>query len=243
MNDVLTILLVSSLAALAAALGTLPLAGRDRLPTVWLGWANAVAAGLMLGAAYALAIDGFEVRPVFAAAGALLGVVFVWWTHRFAGTAELPLNELGRQAPEYGYQVMTIQTMHSASEGVAIGVAAVVDLTFGVFMAFTFAIHNVAEAMVLSAVLRSRGVATGQAATLSVVTNVSQVLLAVVTLSVVTAAPGILELAIGFAVGTLVHLVMVELLPEAYRQAGDPSIAVLTSVAVGVIALIQGLLR
>jgi len=208
MDATLTVLLYSSLAATAAGLGAVPLTGRRRVPITRLGWANAVAAGLMLGAAYALILDGIEADTVLGSAGAILGVLFVFSTHRFAGTSELDLNRLDDQSPEYGYKVVTIQTLHSGPEGVAIGVAAILDIRFGIFVALSFA----------------------------------QVLLAIVTLAILTSAPVLLPVALGFAVGALVYLVMVELLPEAYQQAGSTSIAMLCSVATGVIAVVKGIL-
>lgn len=50
----LLVLLLASVSAAAAAVGALPLLGRPRPPRAWLGWANAVAAGTMLGASYVL---------------------------------------------------------------------------------------------------------------------------------------------------------------------------------------------
>lgn len=241
MSPILTVLLWSVVAALAAAAGALFLIGRDRPPAAWLGWANAVAAGLMLGAAYAITVDGFDTGPITATIAAALGALVVAGSHRFAGTGELDLNRVAEQSPAYGYQVLLIQGLHGTWEGVAIGAAAVLDLRFGIFMAMVFLVHNVAEAMILCAVLRGRSVPLPQAAVLAVFSNAGQVLLAVGTMAVVMAAPAVTPWAIGFAVGSLVHLVLVELLPEAYREAGAGSIALVTSLAVGVIALLQGI--
>lgn len=240
MSPVLTILLWSSVAAASAGLGAVFLIGRDRPPRRWLGWANATAAGLMLGAAYAITVDGFEASPIRAALGGALGALFVAGTHKLGGTGDLDLNRLDESRVEYGYQVLLIQTLHSAWEGVAIGVAAVLDIRFGVAMAGIFLVHNVAEAMIASAVLRGRGVPLVQAALLSVFTNIGQVLLAVVTFSVLSAAPAAVPWVVGFAVGALVQLVLTELLPEAYEEAGAVSIALVTSLATGLIALLQG---
>lgn len=241
MTPVLTVLLWSSVAAASAGLGGLLLVGRERPPAAWLGWANAVAAGLMLGSAYALTVDGFERAPLSAVAGAVLGTLVVAASHRLGGTADLELNRLGDTRAEYGYEVLLVQSFHSAWEGVAIGVAAVLSLGFGVFMAGVLAVHNVAEALILVSVLRSRGVRAAAGSGLAVLTNVPQLLLAVVTYSVLAVAPGALPWVLGFAVGALVQLVLVELLAEAYREAGPGSIAVVTSLAMGVIALLQGI--
>ena len=47
----------------------------------------------------------------------------------------------------------------------------------------------------------------------------------------------------GFAVGSLVHLVLTELLPEAYESAGALTTALATSLALGVMILTTGVLQ
>lgn len=243
MNPTLAVLLYSGLAAGAAALGVVPLLVRERLPLTWIGWANAVAAGLMLGVAYALFAAGQEPAVVQVAAGAVLGIGFVAFTHRATGTGDLDLNRLDETRPEYGYQVLLVNTLHSAAEGVAIGSAMTVSPAFGGFTALAIAVHNVPEATVLSAILTSRGVRYRDAAGLAVATNVSQVLLAVAVYAVVAAAARLQPWALGFAVGALIYLVMAELLPEAYRQAGRTSIALATILAMGMVILLDTLAR
>lgn len=242
MDPILTVLAFSALAAAAGGLGAVPLIGRDDLPAKWIGWANALASGLMLGAAYVLSTAETSGSPLAAAAGAVLGILFIHATHAVAGTAELDLNRLREPDPTYGYQVLLVGSLHGAAEGVAIGVAMAVDLPFGILMALAIAVHNVPEGMILAAVLKSRGARQRDAVGLAVATNVGQVLLAVVTLAVVIAAPAALPWAVGFAVGGLIYLVLLELLPESYREVGATSIALLTLVAIGVVVLLQGTL-
>ncbi len=234
-------LLASTAAAGLAALGPLPLLGRERTPTVAIGWANALAAGLMLGAAYLLMSAGRAYLPLEGAAGAALGIFFVWLTHLAAGTEELDLNRLDESSSVYGYRVMLVNALHSASEGVAIGAAMSVGVPFGIVLVVAIGVHNVPEATILCAVLRARGVRGGAAAALGVLTNVTQVLLAVVTFALLEAVPGLLPVTIGFAFGSLVYLVLFELLPECYRQAGRTTIALVTLVAMGIVVLLGGL--
>jgi ZIP family zinc transporter len=63
----------------------------------------------------------------------------------------------------------------------------------------------------------------------------------VVTYALIAAAPSLLPWAVGFAVGALVYLVMAELLPEAYRQAGRTSIALATILAMAIVVLLDTL--
>jgi len=240
-DPVLTVLFYSSIAAMFAAIGALPLLAFDRLPTRWMGWANALAAGLMLGSAYSLYAVGLDREPVAGAVGSLLGIAFTYWTHAVSRTADLDLNRLEKADPAYGYKVLFVNALHSASEGVAIGVAMTVHVPFGIFMAGAIAVHNIPEGTLLSAVVSSRGARLRDAAGRAVGVKVSQVLLSIVTVALVAAAPGTLPWARGFAVGALLYLVMVELLPESYRQAGHTSIAVLTSVAMCMLVLLKGM--
>lgn len=240
MEPTLVVLLYSSLAAGMAALGGIPLRGRERIPTLAIGWANALAAGLMLGVAYLLMAAGLEYAPLHGGLGAALGIAFVWFSHAVAGTGELDLNRLDETSEVYGYKVLLVNTVHSAPEGVAIGAAMTLSVPFGIFVALAMGVHNVPESTVLSAVLRARGVRLDNALGLAVATNITQILLAIVTFAIANAAPGLLPWALGFAVGGLIYLVLAELLPESYRQAGQRTIALVTIVAMGIVVLLGG---
>jgi ZIP family zinc transporter len=222
-------------------LGVGPFLFGRTLPIERIGWANALAAGMMLGAAYVLLVAGLlptrSVVPI--AAGTILGIGFVWWTHAAAGTKEMSLNRLDDPDPTYGYQVLLANSLHSASEGVAIGTAMALSLPFGIFVALAIAAHNIPEATVLCAILTGRRVSVSNAAGLAVASNVGQILLAIVTFAIVDAAPAVLPWALGFAVGALIQLVMVELLPESYRQAGHRTIALVAIVAMGFVLLLS----
>jgi len=241
LDPTLTVLLVSSLAAFAAALGVVPQAVSGRLPVSFLGWGNALAAGLMLGVAYALLTVGMASAIWPVAGGALLGLAFVRVAHIGSGTEGLDLNRLDTVSPAYGYQVVLVTTLHGAYEGVAIGAAMLVSIPFGISMAATLAIHNIPEAMALTAILSSRGVGMRHAAALAVATNGNQVLVSVVVFSVVGALPVLFPWALGFAAGALIYLLLSELLPEAYQQAGHTSIAMVALLAMATVVALGGM--
>lgn len=223
--------------------GVVPLFGRPRVPVTWLGWSNAAAAGTMMAAAFLLAEAGIGGGdPRLFGLGAGLGITFVWWTHRLSGTEDLDLNDLEATDPSYGYEVLLSSNLHSGVEGVAIGAAMAFDLTFGVAVAAAMALHNIPEATLLTAVFRVRGVSPGRSLLLAVVSNVSQVTMALSTFAVLQALPGGgLVFTLAFASGGLLYLLMVDLLPESYEQAGSTSIALVTIVAMGLVAVMQGM--
>ncbi|HJM43072.1 MAG TPA: ZIP family metal transporter, partial [Nitrospinota bacterium] len=76
---VLTVVLFSSLAAGLAGLGALPFCCGASVPVRWVGWAYALASGLMLGAGYILMADGLERATLSVVLGGGLGVVYTYW--------------------------------------------------------------------------------------------------------------------------------------------------------------------
>jgi zinc transporter ZupT len=77
---------------------------------------------------------------------------------------------------------------------------------------------------------------------LVVLSNIGQPALAVATWFVVATMPATLPWVLGFAVGALLNLVMTELLPASYREAGSTSIALVASVALALVVLLGGIL-
>lgn len=238
---ILTVLVWSAAAAFAAVLGVLPRLVLGRVPGALLGAANALAAGLMLGVAYLLLVEGLTDGVALGALGGLCGAAVVILTHTLSGTTELDLNALDELDPAYGYQVVLVNALHAAWEGVAIGVAMLVSVPFGISMALALTVHNIPEAMVLIEILVARRVRLVHAVALAVVANLNQVLLAVVTFAVIGAAPVALPWAVGLAVGALLQLLLSELLPESYRQAGHTSIAVVVLLAMGIVVALHGI--
>lgn len=239
-DPVLTVLLYSAAAAATAVLGVLPHALGVRLALPIFGWANALAAGLMLGVAYVLLTAGLQDGMLAGGLGAVLGIGFVRITHAITGTGELDLADLQGAGPGHSRKIFLAETLHAAHEGIAIGAAMTLSLPLGIAMAVTLGFHNIPEAMVLTRALIERGVTVYRIAGLAVASNVNQVLLAVGTYVALAAVPSLIPWVTGFAVGAFLYLVLVELLPESYRQAGHTSIAVVTLVAMGMVVLLTG---
>lgn len=238
MHPTLTVLLYSSVAALSGGLGAAPMLLRERPPMVWLGWSNALAAGLMLGAAYLLLASGGDLAPFAIAAGAALGIGFGYFTHVASGTEDLELNALQHPSPDYAAKVLLVHTLHAAPEGVTIGVAMMLSAPLGILTALAIAAHNIPEGTILSAILTGGGASVPRAAGLTVTTRIGQVLFAVFAYAVLGAAQATLPWALGFAVAALIYLVMAELLPECYHQTGSTSVAVVTILAMGLVVLL-----
>lgn len=223
----------AALAALAAALGAFLPAGQGTSGSRPLAVASALAAGAMLGVGYPLMSLGLARGGVAATLGALAGVAAPWATHVLLGVGG------GDPAARTG-RAVAAGALHSAPEGIAIGAAMAVGTRFGLFLVATLAIHNVWEVEVLSARLRAAGRSRGRAALLGILTNLPQPAFAVLAFALARAVPASLPPLLGLGFGALTYLALAELLPESYEAAGRTSIAVVVSVAAGVVALLGG---
>lgn len=257
------VLLWAATAALAAALG--PLVAAPRLPPRWLlGWASALAAGAMLGTAYVLMTVGIEARPIDATIGGAIGVLFTYVAHRLLGLGlgSAPTTAGGDDgasgndatrtaastapraaAPPAPRLALLASTVHAAPEGVAIGAAFAVSARLGVALALTLAVHNVWEGAVLADHLTPAGLARPRAMLLAVASNLPQVGVGGVVFALARTAPPLLPSLLGVAFGALVYLCLAELLPESYGAAGRTGIAVVATVAAGVVGLIGSAFR
>jgi zinc transporter ZupT len=242
-EPVLAVLLISTLAAVFGALGALPF-GLSRPPSrAVVGGAYALASGLMLGAGYLLLGRGLDRATVAVVVGAGVGVAYTYAIQVYSGLSNLAdpaaAAEPAPTAPEVGYKVLLQYALHSAAEGLAIGIAMVLDLRLGIFIAATLAVHNVAESMALTEILRRRGMSVSEAAGLCVVAKITQPVLALAAFALAPVMTDLLPAALGFTAGCLVFLVLTELLPASYRRTAKLPVGVLVSVAAGAMVLLE----
>jgi zinc transporter ZupT len=241
-EPVLVVLLLSTLAAVMGAAGSLPFGLRQPPSPAVIGGAYALASGFMLGAGYLLVSRGLDLATVMVVAGALGGVAYTHGIHVYAGLEDLESaprsQELGAAR---GYQVLLQNALHSAAEGIAIGVATVLDVRLGVFLALALAVHNVAESMALAEILRRQGATVAEAAGLCVVAKITTPVLALAAFALAPVMTALLPAALGFAAGCLVFLVLTELLPASYRRSAKLPVGVMVSVAAGAMVLLEHL--
>ena len=239
-DPVLEVLFLGLLAAGAASLGALPFRFAREPKASWIGIAEALASGLMLGAGYLLMTRAPPAGPLFAVLGGGLGVAYTYWTQIYPGTDRLDTRPDREISQDAGYKTLLQSTLHSASEGVAIGIAMVVDRPMGVFLALALAVHNIGEGMALTDVLRQRGISVAESAGLCVMTNLTQPLFAIVAFSLSPSlGADFLPAALGFSAGSLVFLVLTELAPASYERASKPLVATLMSVAAAAVVFLE----
>jgi ZIP family zinc transporter len=250
-------LAVGAAALAAVASGPIYSLSGSRVRPV-LGWSNAFAAGLMLGAAFALALEGWGGGPGLPfGIGAALGLIPGIASYRIQGHPDLwdgeeragpdpsragKTHEPGSHGSINPYASLVRHSLHAAPEGVAIGVAASMDLGLGLFLAGALAVHNIAEGISLVSATRRSGGSVGLGAVRSVASNLPQVAFALVAFALLSSFPGLIGVGVGFSVASLVYLALVDLLPQSYEQAGEESIAVVTAIAMSTVPFLAGAL-
>ena len=225
--------------ALATGLGALPFAFVKEVSPRLLSTANAIASGLMLGACFSLVAEGTRHGVWQTLVGANLGVVFIVVTNRYLEIHDVEIANLRGADARQAILLVVVMTVHSFSEGVAVGASFAGGMRLAVFITVAIAVHNVPEGLAISAVLRSRGVSLPACAGWSVVSSLPQPLMAVpAALFVETFRPA-LPYCIGFAAGAMVFMVFVELLPEAYEHSGRTRVGLAASLALVAMFLFQ----
>jgi zinc transporter, ZIP family len=226
--------------ALATGVGAAPFAFTRALSPAAAAWANAVASGLMLGASFGLVAEGTRYGPTPTVIGATIGVLFILLTQQLLERYEVGIGPSRDKGARRMALMIVVMTVHSFSEGVAVGVAFGGGAVLALAITIAIAVHNVPEGLAISAVLRPRGVSVPGCAAWSVFSSLPQPLMAVPAYLFVERVRPALPYGIGFAAGAMVFMVLVELLPEAYDRARRAPVALIVCLTlVGMVAFQQ----
>jgi len=239
MRDVMMVFGYAMLTALATGLGAIPFAFVRLVSSRAVAYANAVSSGLMLGASFGLLTEGGRVGSWQTIAGAMLGVLFVLGADRALQGRDVTFGSFRGAGARRMLMVVAVMTVHSFSEGVAVGVAFGGTATLAVVITLAIAVHNIPEGLAISAVLRPQGVSVARCGAWSVFSSLPQPLMAVPAFLFVERFSTALPYGLGFAAGAMVFMVLIELLPEAYERARRARVASLVSLMLVAMVLFQ----
>lgn len=243
--DAVLVFVYALITALATGLGAIPFYFVKTISDRFVAYANAIAAGLMMGASFGLVSEGTLHGRLEVLGGAVLGVLFILATQRYLGDhddEELVFGAATGESAKRMLLMMIVMTVHSFSEGVAVGVSFGGGVTLATLITVAIAIHNIPEGVAITAVLRPRGVSVTKCAGWSVVSSLPQPLMAVPAFLFVEAFQPALPWGLGFAAGAMLFMVLVELLPEAFHQGRRAQVATLTTLSIIGMVLFQRLL-
>jgi len=145
---------------------------------------------------------------------------------RLIGDSEtLVLGRLAGADAVKALVIVAVMTVHSASEGVGVGVSYGGGERLGILITIAIAVHNIPEGLAISLVLVPRGASVRAAAWWSIFSSLPQPLIAPLAFLFVEQFNAVLPAGLGFAAGAMIWMVFSELLPEALRDAPKRSLA------------------
>ena len=242
MSDWLLVFLYALATAVATGLGALPFIFFQEVSDRFVAYANAIAAGLMLGASFGLVAEGTAHGRLETLGGVLLGVGFILVTQRYLSEydeEELVFGAAQGESARKMFLMLIVMTVHSFSEGVAVGVSFGGGIELATVITLAIAVHNIPEGVAISAVMRPRGVSIAGCAGWSIVSSLPQPLMAVPAFLFVEAFRPGLPWGIGFAAGAMIFMVLGELLPDALEEGRRSEVATLTTGTIVAMMLFQ----
>jgi len=222
MNDpnVFTVFIAAMITAIFTGLGALPFLFIKNIDNHHLGIANALAAGLMVGASIGLVIEGTSLHVGRTIIGMGIGLLLIVATRRFLKEQDdMHIGKLEGADALTVITIMLIMTVHSFAEGVGVGVGWGDGQTLGSLITAAIAIHNIPEGLAISLIVIPRGASVWRAAWYSVFSSLPQPLMAVPAFLFVLAFKPFLPVGLGLAAGAMFYMVYSELLPDALEEA------------------------
>jgi ZIP family zinc transporter len=232
------VFVVALATALATGLGVLPVMAVRVNEHKSIVVSGALAAGFMLGASAGLVYEGNQRNGVGTLLGALLGIVFIVATRALLGqTRDAHIGNLRGARGMTALLVIGIMTVHSLTEGVAIGVSFAGEESLGILIAIAIAIHNIPEGVAVSLALVPFGESPRKAAGWSIFSSLPQPLMAVPAYLAVRTFEPLLSAGLGFAAGAMTWMVFTQLLPEAFAPGSRrmATAALVTSAALMIV--------
>lgn len=222
-----SILLIKAVAAgLTSGAGGLPLFFYNDLSPAVKAGSLVVAAGMMSGCSYGLLLEAYQMSDSEKFLGIVFwGLVGAGLIHMISTYIEsiegLEIENLRGKAANKAAIIIVSMAMHSVAEGMSVGVAEKAEHQKALdwLVVWSLAAHNIPEGLAISLVLRHQGMSVFQSCLYAVLANVPQPIAAVIVFNWVSISPQ--WLAIGFSVsaGTMMVIVIMELLPEAVEAA------------------------
>lgn len=243
-HSIITVFLYALLTAIATGLGALPFLIFRKVSREWLGYSNAVAAGLMLTASFTLIFEGLEFGLWKTVAGILAGLFFIlisdnWLEQR----NELSISNLKGVDARKAIMILGVMTLHSFTEGVGVGVAFGQGQELGLFITAAIAIHNIPEGLAISLVMIPRGMRVWTTALYCIFSSIPQPIMAVPSYVFVEAFQPFLPVGLGFAGGAMIWMVFSEIIPEANADTNSKHIGVVIAISVVLMIVFQEYIR
>lgn len=235
-----SVLFISTITAIATGLGAVPFVFKRSIKKKILGYANAMAAGLMFAASCRLVNEGTSESLWKTVVGFIIGLVLIHVINkRLSENKKFEIGNLQGVNALKALMIVGVMTIHSFAEGIGVGVSFSGGQEFGIFVATAIAVHNIPEGLAISIVLIPREVKTWKAIFWAIFSSIPQPLLAVPAFLFVEKFRTYLPVGLGIAGGAMVWMVTAELLPDALEDAKKENVSLVMAFAVILMILFQ----
>ena len=244
--EVVILTLAGSATALATGLGAIPVSrlgarGDELRPALW---------GLTVGLMTVASIVGLllpalnEGSTGSVIAGLAVGVLFLLGSQRLLRGRDIHVGSLSGAGVRRSVLVFGVLLVHSLPEGFAIGTAYASDTAgLGLFVILAIALQNIPEGTSVAIPMEAAGFGRAQQFWAAVATSVPQPVGALLAYALVQEIEGLLPFSFAFAAGKLMlALVVVELVPQAYRRGSLPTAVGGTVAGAGLMLVLAALL-
>ena len=223
------------LAALATALGTLPVLLSQQFSQRTYDTMLGFGAGVMLAASsFSLIVPALASAKAQGAsawgaggivgAGILLGSLLLLLIDRLVPHEHFVKGLEGRQglAMKRVWLFVLAISLHNFPEGLAIGVAfAGTDAVGALALASGISIQDVPEGMVVALALRSVGYSRGRSAGIGILSGVIEPVAAVLGVAVISLSANFLPWGLAGAAGAMLYVISHEIIPESHGQGHE----------------------
>lgn len=236
--SVWTVLIAASITAIATGFGALPFLFVKQIDKRWLGYGNALAAGLMLGASIGLIMEGISYDVTKLGIGMVLGIVLVVLAQKLIENqaGDFHIGDVEGKDAMSMLLIVGVMTVHSFAEGIGVGVSWGDGNSFGTLISAAIAVHNIPEGLAISLVLIPRGTSVWKSAGWSIFSSIPQPLMAVPAFLFVLVFRPFLAIGLGLAAGAMIWMVFKEMLPGALEDM--PKTVVYPTVLASVIGML-----
>jgi ZIP family zinc transporter len=175
--------------------------------------------------------------------GLVVGVLFLLASRRLLARRDIHVGALRGAGVRRSLLVFGVLLVHSLPEGFAIGSAFASDTEgLALFIFVAIALQNIPEGTSVAIPMQGAGFGRAQQFWAAVLTSVPQPVGAVIAYLAVERIEALLPFSFAFAAGAMLALVVIELLPEAYRPGGRLAASAGTAAGAAVMLALAALL-
>ncbi|MGK7395915.1 MAG: ZIP family metal transporter [Candidatus Cyclobacteriaceae bacterium M3_2C_046] len=243
-NNLINVIILASITAVATGLGAVPFFFFKNISGRYMGYANAIAAGLMLAASFKLLEEGIEYNLFRTMAGMMGGLLMIHFSEKlFPDKESIHIGQLKGANAVKALLIVGVMTLHSFAEGIGVGVSFAGEENFGLFISAAIAIHNIPEGLAISIVLVPKNISPFKAMLWSIFSSLPQPLIAIPAFMFVDTFQQYLPVGLGLAAGAMIWMVHSEIIPDALEDSPKEHIALITTVAIAAMIIFQELIR